>query len=117
MFEVEPVPGHEAEILKEFTDLPLKCADGLEAMLDILAEQEPSPRDRCGLLADRHEIFAVPLPDCAMRRLVLSIDCKAKGRPRAVHGTLPSSPHSCENGRLLATRQLALTGPAWEPQR
>mgnify|MGYP003728860033 CR=1 FL=1 len=38
MFEVAPVPGHEAQILKEFTDLTLKCADGLEAMLDILAE-------------------------------------------------------------------------------
>lgn len=117
MFEVAPVPGHEAQILKEFTDLTLKCADGLDAMLDILAEQEPSPRDRCGLLADRHEIFAIPLPDCAKRRLIVSIDCNAKGRPRALHGTVASSSHSCDEGRRLTTEQLALRGPLWEPQQ
>lgn len=117
MFEVAPVPGHEAEILAEFTNLPLKCADGLDAMLDILADQEPSPRDRCGLLDDRHEVFAIPLPDCAKRRLIVSIDCKAGARPRALHGTVASNPQSCAEGRRLATEQLALLGPIWEPQK
>lgn len=117
MFEVNPVPGHEADILAEFMALPLKCADGFDAMLDILSEQEPSPRDRCGLLADRHEIFAIPLPDCAKRRLIVSIDCKARGRPRALHGTVVSNAQSCAEGRRLATKQLALLGPVWEPQK
>ena len=67
IFEVNPVPSYEAEMLAEFDALSLDCADGLDAMLDILAEQEPSPRDRCGLLGDRYETFAIPLPDCVKR--------------------------------------------------
>ena len=113
-FNVEPVPGHEDEVLEAFAKLPLSCANGFSSMMDILEENDPSLNDRCGFLADRYELYAIPLPDCAGRVLVLSIDQKAAARPRWLHGTLPASASACEQGRQIAVRHFGLIDPTWE---
>ncbi|WP_417741016.1 hypothetical protein [Salipiger sp.] len=113
-FTVEPVPGYDDDILNEYNKLPLKCADGLEALIDSLERRDPSIRDRCGLLDDRYEIYAIPIPDCPRRCLVISIDIKDKSQPRALHGTLLKNDTTCDRGRRLATRQLKLINPTWE---
>lgn len=112
--KVEPVPGYEDALLEDYAALPLPCADGFSSMIDILETQEPSVRDRCGLIADRHELYAVPLPDCGERVMLLSIDRKARARPRALHGTLPASKSACDRGARIAIGQLGLVNPSWE---
>jgi len=113
-FKVEPVPGCEEELLKHFGGLSLACADGFSNMLDILEDNEPSLKDRCGYLEDRYELYAIPLPDCAQRVLIVSVDQKASGQPRWIHGTLPVSAGVCELGRQIAVRQFRLIDPSWE---
>ena len=113
-FNVEPVPGCEDEVLNEFNELALACADGFSAMLDILQDHEPSLNDRCGHLADQYELYAIPLPDCARRVLIVSIDRKATGQPRRIHGTFPATARACELGRQIAVRQFRLVDPSWE---
>lgn len=114
-FEVAPLPRYEEAVLDEFRDLPLACADGFETLVGRLEEREPALRDRAGLMADRHEIYTIPLPDCAQRRLVLSIDCRDPARPRLLHGTLPQGDKLIARARDLARLQLGLADPAWEP--
>ncbi|MEO9527934.1 hypothetical protein [Roseibium sp.] len=116
-FKVEPVPGCEDEIVEEFSRLSLPCANGFASMLDILEENDPSLNDRCGQLADQFELYAVPLPDCPRRVLILSIDQKASGFPRWIHGTLPVSEKACERGSRIAIRQFGLVDPTWEKRQ
>ncbi|WP_226582793.1 hypothetical protein [Acuticoccus sediminis] len=113
-FEVLPVPGYEDAILEEFRTLPLKCADGLDTMIGMLEDREPSVKDWCGLIAGRHELYAIPLPDCAQRRLIVSVRRTDRTRPRTVHGTLPGGEYACSRGRDIAVTQLGLINPLWE---
>ena len=113
-YEVEPVPGCEDEILAEYAALPVACADGFSAMMDILGDHEPSLKDRCGLIGDRHELYAIPLPDCARRMMIVSIDRRSRAMPRALHGTLPALGRVCDQGASQAIRQMGLINPSWE---
>jgi hypothetical protein len=113
-YKVEPVPGFEDGLLKEYSGLPLACADGFSALMDILEENEPGLKDRCGTLADRYELYAIPLPDCLRRVMIVSVDRRASGEPRWIHGTLPASQSACEQGRQIAVRQFRLVDPSWE---
>lgn len=117
IFKVEPVPGCEDEIVEEYAGLSLPCANGFSNMLDILEENDPNLNDRCGHLADRFELYAVPLPDCPKRVLIVTIDQKGAGSPRWIHGTLPVSEKTCERGSRIAIRQLGLVDPAWEKRQ
>jgi len=116
-YEVAPLPDYIDAILKEYEGLSLPCADGLHTMIERLGEREPSLRDRCGLMADRHELYAITLPDCPRRALVVSIDARATPRPRVVHGTLAIAPELAARARDLARSQLGLINPTWEPAR
>lgn len=114
-FDAGPVPGFEDDLLNELRTLPIDCAHGIYSMLDQLAEAEPSIQERCGRIADRYELYAVSIFDCPRRRLVVTIDENRKGRPRAAHGSVPAGAHACNTGLQLASRQLGLINPSWEP--
>lgn len=116
-FEVKPLPQYEDAILDEYAALPLKCADGFYTMIDLLSERNPSPNDWCGAIDARYDLYAVPLPDCYRRRLVLTVDQTDTDRPRIVHGTISGSEDACSRAARIATRQLALVNPSWEPAR
>jgi hypothetical protein len=116
-FEVAPVTGYHDSLLSEFNDLPLACADGLDTMIGRMDHRDPNPKERCGLIADRHELYAVTLPGCDDRAMIMTIDIAAPGRPRAIHGTLPLDPRTNENGRRVAVSQLNLINPSWEASR
>lgn len=113
-YKVEPVPGYEADVLADYTALPLRCADGFAVIMDILEENEPSINDRCGLIADQYELYAIPLPDCVKRAMIMSVDRKDDTSPRAVHGTRVVSDTICDLGAQLAISQYGLTNPSWE---
>lgn len=114
-FDAGPVPGFEDDLLNELRTLPIDCAHGIYSMLDQLAEAEPGIQERCGRIADRYELYAVSIFDCPRRRLVVTIDENRKGRPRAAHGSVPAGAHACKTGLQLASRQLGLINPSWEP--
>ncbi|SNR44422.1 hypothetical protein [Puniceibacterium sediminis] len=109
-YRVEPVPGYEDEVIVLFCGLPLKCADGFDSLLDVFAEREPGILYRCGLLADRYEVYAIDLPDCPELKMILSIDRREPSQPRVV----PTSDDSCNQGASLAIRQFGLINPSWE---
>jgi hypothetical protein len=83
-------------------------------MTDILTEREPGIRYRCGLIADRYELYAIPLPDCLERALIISVDRKDKRMRRFLHGCLPVSQGTCDQSAQIAVRQFGLNDPSWE---
>lgn len=113
-YKVAPVPGYEDQILEEYARLSLPCADGFYNMIRILEHNEPGLNDRCGLIDDRFELYAIPLPDCVKRAMIVTVDRKRTAMPRAIHGTVPRSSRACDRGAKLAIRQLGLVDPSWE---
>jgi hypothetical protein len=113
-YEVEPVRGCEQQVLKEYGALSVGCAHGFLELMNALGKRDPNIRDRCGLLDDQHEIYAIPVPDCKDHLMILSIDCKSAARPRAIHGILPVGSTVCNQGAGQATRQFGLINPSWE---
>jgi hypothetical protein len=113
-YKVEPVRGCEQQILKEYASLSVGCAHGFAELMDSLAKNEPSIKDRCGLLGDKHEIYAIPLPDCKDHLMIISIDRKSTSKPRAIHRISPEGRKACDQGAGLAARQLGLINPSWE---
>lgn len=114
-FAVKPVHGFQDILLEEVRELPLDCAHGIVKMFDHLEDNDPALRDRCGRIADRFELFAIPVPDCAARKAIVTIDDRDKSRPRAVHGSVLANPFACKTGLQMASRQLGLVNPSWEP--
>jgi len=113
---VEPVPAFAAEVLKDFEKPSTRCVTGADFLLEELEQQDPDLEERCGLLADRHEIYALDIPRCAHLVLVVSLDTKKRQPwPCTVHGLHRSHDRPCDAGRSIATRHFALINPSWEP--
>ena len=113
---VEPVPAFAAEVLKDFEKPSTRCVTGAVFLLEELEQQDPDLEERCGLLADRHEIYALDIPRCAHLRLVVSLDTRQRRPwPCTIHGLVRSADRPCESGRVRATRHLDLTHLSWEP--
>lgn len=112
---VAPVPDAEDAVLADFHAAPDDCLDGAHLLLEELETQEPDLDERCGLLADRHEIYALRIPRCARLRLAVSVDRKAGDfGPVTVHGLVASTARPCDAGRRLAETHFRLIAPAWE---
>lgn len=112
---VAPVPAFEDAVLAEFEAATADCVDGAHMLLEELETQEPDADERCGLLAGRHEIYALRIPLCARMRLAVSID-RGVGAfgPVTVHGLVASTARPCETGRRLAETHFGLNALAWE---
>lgn len=113
---IAALAAFEDEILAELEQASVDCVDGVHLLLEELETQDPGLNDRCGLLATRHEVFALRIPGCARSKLVVSMDLEAAPpRPCAVHGLVASTARPCEAGRRRATTQFGLIDPVWEP--
>ncbi len=114
--------GYEDEVYASVSALSERCQLGVIMIVEELKSNDPDVEDeRCGLLADRHEVYAIVIPErptlfsrCKNHRLAVSIDLKSGPPPTAiVHGVVPLQ-DACEASRRLATRHLGLVNPTWE---
>jgi hypothetical protein len=113
--EVSPVPRFAEEILREFEEPPAACVAAADFLLEELERHDPDLDERCGLLADRHELYALRMPCCGRHMLIVSLDtARRRPWPCTVHGLLSSRVRPCEAGRARATRHLDLIDPSWE---
>ena len=116
--KVEPVPDFTAEVLESFKTPSAACVEGADFLLEELERSDPDLDERCGLLANRYEIYALKIPNCASHLLIASLDTAGK-RPWhcIVHGLTGKGRNSrfCETGRKKAVRQFKLVNPSWEP--
>ena len=113
---VGPVAAFEGEVMAEFLALSTNCLAGADMLLEELERGDPDVEERCGLLADRYEVYAMRLPGCRRLAMIASLDT---GRPRPwpciVHGLVANRAGACRAGQARAERHLALTRPSWEP--
>lgn len=113
------VSRFEREILDEFADRAVskECASGADFRLEELEEQEPDIDERCGLLDNRHEIYALIIPDCSRYALAVSLDIGSVEQPWpcTVHGLVSRGNRPCEQARFRATKHFQLINPSWEP--
>lgn len=113
---VGPATGFEEEVLKDFLSPSTRCVAGADLLLEELEKFDPDLDERCGLLADRHEVYALNVTRCRHLALVVSLDIVVpRPWPCTVHGLLPRSGLPCETGRQKAERHFNLTNPSWEP--
>lgn len=85
-------------------------------MVDALDRREPSLTDQQGLLDDRQETYAIPLPDCPERAKIVTIDRRDRAAPRTLHGTLLNEPIAALKKRAMsrASGWLGLINPSRE---
>lgn len=114
-YAVAPIEGFREDLFKQLRELPIDCAHGMFKMFDHLEFNDPALRDRCGRIADRYELFAIPTPGCPRRCVIVSIDDRDMTFARVIHGSLPANDFTCNNGFQLAARQRELINPSWEP--
>ncbi len=114
--KVEPVSGSQDEVLNDFVSASPDCCQGAWLLLEELETSDPVLEDRCGLLNNQYEIYAMPVPGCRSLSLVVSLDIKgAAPWPCALHGLLSSRARVCDAGRQRAAAQFKLFQPSWEP--
>ncbi|MEL7212264.1 MAG: hypothetical protein AAGK92_06355 [Pseudomonadota bacterium] len=112
---VEPVAAYLAEVLAEFDAPSTQCMMGVDLLLEELELSDPDLTERCGLLADRYEIYAIEIPRCAHLRLAVSLQiAKDPPWPCIVHGLVRSKEHPCEAARRKAERHFELRHASWE---
>lgn len=113
---VREAPGHEHDLLASIRRLSRACKEGVFLLEEELESNDPDLSERCGLLADRHEVYAIRIPGCRGYRLAVSIDLKStKPPPVTIHGAIQSQ-EACAVAGRLATAQLGLINPTWEMQ-
>lgn len=113
---VEPVAKYRDEVLKEFEDPPTKCVTGADFLLEELEHHDPDPEERCGLLDNRFELYALRIANCAGLALLVSLNVsERKPWPCVVHGLAERRHHPCEIARRKAMRHFDLVDPIWEP--
>lgn len=114
---VAAVDAHEDEVLSDLEDLSADCLDAVDHLLGALETQPPALEDRCGLLDDRWELFAMRLPGCPRHRLLVAIDHRTEALPCIVLGVGQSLKRPCDMARSRATKHFGLIDPVWEPRR
>lgn len=111
---VLPTPDHEDEVLATIRPLSMACKENILMVAEELARADPEISERCGLLADRYEVYALSVPSCGPMRLVVSLDFGEQVHPSAmIHGTVPRA-QACAKARRLVIRHRSLIDPSWE---
>lgn len=106
--------GHDTAVLDSIRSLSMVCKEGVFLLEEELGSNDPDLDERCGLLAGRHEVYALRIPGCRGQRLAVSIDLAASDpSPATLHGAVPAR-DACASARRLATQQLAPLNPTWE---
>lgn len=113
---VEPVPEFRDDVLKDFESPSAGCVAGADFLLEELERTDPDLDERCGLLDNRHEVYALRVPNCRGLALVVSFDTsRNRPWPCTLHGLLSRRSRPCEAGRHRAVKHLDLVNPSWEP--
>lgn len=113
---VAPIAAFDDEVMAEFVALSTTCLAGAEMLLEELETDDPDVDERCGLLADRYEIYAIKLPGCGRLAMIVSLDTGVSAPwPCVVHGLVSSRGAACRVGKARAERHLGLADPSWEP--
>lgn len=111
---VVPTPNDEDEVLASIRPLSRACKENILMVAEELEHGDPEIAGRCGLLADRYEVYALTVPACGPVRLVVSLDFGGRGRPAAmIHGVVPRT-QACAKARRVVTRHRSLLDPSWE---
>lgn len=111
-----PVEGWEDEVLQDFVSPGAECIEGAYFLLEELETADPDLKERCGLLADRYEVYAMGVPRCPHLTLAVSLDTAGpRPWPCAVHGLLARRGQACDRSRRRAARHFDLIDPSWEP--
>jgi hypothetical protein len=106
--------GFVDDLLDSIRQLSNTCKENVLMLEEELVFNDPYLTERCGLLADRFEVFAMTIPSCRGHAFVVSIDLKGENPPPVMmHGVL-SSVGKCDHARRLTIRHRKLVNPLWE---
>ena len=106
----------EQEVLASVRRLTPACVENF-LMLDLELRRLDPETGRCGLLDDRFEVYAIAVPQCAGRSMVVSLDLRGRRRrslrPGLQHGAVPAH-GACKRALALVERQRRLVNPIRE---
>lgn len=113
---VEPAPKYRDDVLEDFKHPSTKCVTGADFLLEELEDHDPDLEERCGLLENRFELYALRIPNCSHLALLVSLTVSGKKPwPCVVHGLAERHSRPCEVARQKAIRHFDLCNPSWEP--
>lgn len=113
-FVVDTVPAYAEEVIREYAALSQDCCYGYNILCDTLERSDPKIKHRCGLIGGRYEVYALPIPECGERHMIITVDLNDRTMPRYVHGTVPSADLGFNTGGHIAIRQLGYDQGPWE---
>lgn len=107
-------PGFETELIDSIRRLSDTCKENVLMLEEELGFNDPYLSERCGLVADRYEVFAITIPSCRGFALVVSSDLKsATPPPVMLHGAITTT-GKCNNAMRLTIRHRKLVNPTRE---
>lgn len=87
MRAVEPVLDFHDQVLNDFRDASSPCVEGAYFLIEELETQDPDLDEKCGLLDDRYEVYALKVPKCSSLSLIVSLDTSQEEPwPCTLHG-------------------------------
>jgi len=90
------------------------CKENVLMLEEELVFNDPYLSERCGLVADRFEVFALTIPSCRGFALAVSIDLKSQTPPPAMlHGAVATT-GKCNHAMRLTIRHRKLVNPTRE---
>lgn len=103
-------------VIDSIRRLTMACKENVLMLEEELKSNDPDPQERCGLLDNRFEVYAVAIPQCSRAKLALSIDF-GDGNPPSVmlHGAVGAA-NACAAASRLAISHRDLMNPTWEPR-
>lgn len=111
---VDAPDGYVDDLLDSIRQLSVTCQQNVLMLEEELVINDPYLSERCGLLDDRFEVFAMTIPKCRGYMFAVSIDLKEKSPPPAMmHGVI-SSTGKCDTAKRLTMRHRKLVNPTWE---
>ncbi|MBA5779066.1 hypothetical protein H2509_18205 [Stappia sp. F7233] len=103
-------------VIDSIRRLTMACKENVLMLEEELKSNDPDLDERCGLLDNRFEVYAVAIPQCPRAKLALSIDF-GDGSPPSVmlHGAVGAA-NACAAACRLAIWHRNLMNPTWEPR-
>ena len=83
-------------------------------MVDTELRRDDPLEGRCGLIDDRFEFYAIPVPQCSRARMAISIDRRRGRRSAAMQHGAVSTKGACDAAFNLVARHRKLLNPLRE---
>ncbi|WP_412508589.1 hypothetical protein [Roseovarius sp. SYSU LYC5161] len=116
--DVEACDGFEEDFMVQLEGLTAETAAGFLELIDDLRHTVPEPRNRCGVLNVKREVFALPIPGDGLVNVVISVKSPPSTRVDVHEISQQGFDDICQRMPGVVVQQLGCSASfTWESDR